>query len=187
VATTIPKEELRALIASLADTPVSNVIWDGEPVPFVAAKNGKVQGLIVLDPTARRRVGVDEEKREYPTPTTLKRTFSGQRVVTLSVLAQNYGAEEGFDLLESVRTLISSDENRAALNGMSLALAATSDVRTLDGSAGNRALSFAHFDIELNQRVEKVITTTGDTYIQSVTVAGDDELDLAGTDVIAAP
>lgn len=189
MATTVPKEALRALIVLLAETPASNVLWAGEPVPFVAPKGGKVQGLITLSPTARRSVGVDEEKRTYPTSTTVTRTFTGQRVVTISVKAENYGAEEGFDLLESVRTLMGSDENRAILNAAGLALASISDVRVLDGSAGNRVLSVAQMDVILNQRVEKVITSGGDTYIQSVEVAGEATSDLviAGTDVIAAP
>ncbi len=173
MATTIPKEGLRAIVAALTSLPAAYVIWDGEPKGPV--EHGQDAKRIILNVVSRRAVGEDEEKREYPDPPgTVKTTYTGQRIVTISVRAENFGAEEGFDLLERLRVLLAADVNRAALNLLSLSLARTADVRNLDGVAGNRKISIAQMDIVLNQRVETIVTALGDTYIESVvTLAGE--------------
>lgn len=178
MATTIPKSGLRTLVATLSALPEAWILWDGEPKgPVSYAQDAK---RLILNVVARRRVGEDEEKREYvadpdnlPDGLLLKRTFSGHRSLTVSVRAEDYAEEEGFDFLERIRVLIGADEYRAVLNTLELSLASVSDIRTINGVAGNRSISIATMDLILNQRVETVITAEGDTYISTVETEGD--------------
>lgn len=166
MATTVPKEPLRALVASLAGLPEAFVVWDGEPKgPVDYAQDAR---RIVLNVVARRRVGEDEEVRAYPTPSTTQITYRGQRALTVSVRAENYGAQEGFDLLEDVRTVLGGDASRATLNASDLSLSSIADVRNLPGKAGNRAISVAQMDLILNQLVTKVVTLNEAGYIETV-------------------
>lgn len=188
MSTTIPKDGLRTLVASLADLSEEFIVWDGEPMrPVDFSEDAK---RLILNIVARRAIGEDEEKREYvfdpPNGMLLKRTFSGQRSVTISIRAEDFGDEEGFDFLERIRTLLGADESRLVLNALGLALARTEDVHVLPGTAGNRAISVASMDVVVNQRVETIVTTTGDTYIETVETTGDDELVIAGTDLISS-
>lgn len=186
MATAVPKEPLRALFMSLSGLPEDVVIFDGEPISPVAMSQDARR--LVLGVTAIRRVGQDRREREYLPNGKTRTTWKGQRVVTLSVRAENYGTEEGYELLESVRTQLETPEVGEVLNAAGLALNETGNVQNLDASAGTRALSFAVLDVLLNwcstRSEEKVIE--GD-YIESVQTTGDPELDVAGAVDIPEP
>lgn len=186
MATTVPKESLRAIFATLSGLPASRVIWDGEPVPpATPTQVGAKTGRLVLNVVATRRLGEDEELREYPTVDTTQITYRGFRVRTISVRAEQFAGDEGFDVLEDIRLGIGQNDTRDLLNAAGLSLASSEDVRTIDASAGNRAVSFATLDVLLNQTVSKVVTKNEAGFIESVkTVGTGTDLDLAGTDII---
>lgn len=187
MATTVPKDALRTLVAALAGLPVAVVIWDGEPVPpVVGVQDGR---RIVLNVAARRSLGRDEAQRSYPDDATIRISYRGQRVLTVSMRAENYGIEEGFDLLESVRTQLDQADIGVILNASDLSFNSSGDVRTLPGVARNRAISVAQLDVLLNQTVTRVVdkVVEGGDWIASVEVTGEDELAGAGTDLIEAP
>jgi hypothetical protein len=186
VSTSVPKEPLRALLASISGLPSAFIIWEGEPKGPV--DQSQLARRMILGVVARRRVGEDEEKRAYvPDPANLpdglllQLTFSGNRALTISVRVENYAQEEGFDYLENIRTMLGADDVRATLNVSSLSLASVADIRQFDSTAGNRKISVAQMDVLLNQRVEKVVTKVGDTYID--TLSGD--LDADGAPLVA--
>lgn len=180
VATTVPKEGLRAIFATLSGLPAAFVRWDGEPVrPVDHAQDGR---RIVLNVLSRRRVGKDQSERTYPDETTLTTKYTGQRVLTISVRSENFGNEEGFDLLEDVRTQLEQPDTGESLNALGLALNETLDVRNLDGFAGNRKISVAQFDVTFNQAVTRTVTVTSSgEYIESVEMTGEDDLSKMGT------
>lgn len=187
MATSVPKEDLRAIFATLSGLPATRVIWDGEPVPpATPTEVGGKTGRLVLNVVATRRLGEDEEIREYPTADTTKLTYRGWRVRTISVRAEQFAGDEGFDVLEDIRLGIGQDDTRALLNAAGLSLASSSDARTLDAFAGNRAVSYATMDVLLNQTVSKSVTKNEAGFIESVKTVGEDgdDLERAGTDVI---
>ncbi len=172
----IPKAPLRALFASLADLPETQVIWEGEPVPFGQP------AVLTLDVLTLRPVGFDDETREYPTPDTTKITSRGQRVLTMSVRLDMYVQEkEAYDVLEDVRLGLGSDEIRELFNEEDLAFTEGTDIQRLPSTVDNRAYSRAQFDIVCNMAVtrEKTFNTAG--YIEHVEMTGAPELESAGT------
>jgi hypothetical protein len=180
VATTVPKEGLRSIFATLSGLPEAFVRWDGEPVaPVDYDHDGR---RIILNVLSRRRVGRDQAERTYPDETTLTTKYTGQRVLTISVRAENYGSEEGFDLLEDVRTQLEQHDTGEDLNALGLALNETFDVRNLPGQAGNRKISVAQFDFSANQAVTRTVTVTSSgEYIETVEMAGEGDLSRTGT------
>src|SRR5690606_1707673 len=134
--------------------PASHVVWDGEPLPFAATAG--LPGRLHLAIVARRHLGVDEEKREYPTPDTTKITLRGQRAITVSGRAENFGSEEGFDLLESIRVGLGADDSREAFRATGVAFTSATNVRPLPARSDNREISAAQMDVFFNQGVEKV-------------------------------
>lgn len=184
MSTTVPKEDLRAIFAILSGLPASRVIWDGEPVPPATPTETGKTGRLVLNVVATRRLGEDEELREYPTPDTTRLTYRGFRVRTISVRAEQFAGDEGFDVLEDIRLGIGQNDTRERLNAAGLSLASSEDVRTIDAAAGNRAVSFATLDVLLNQTVSKVVTKNEAGYIESAKTVGADDLVIAGTDII---
>lgn len=189
MSTVVPKEPLRTLFAAMTGLPVAVIIWDGEPKgPVVQAQDAR---RLVLAVVARRAVGKDETTREYPDASTIRFTYKGQRVISLSVRAENYGTEEGFDLLESVRTQLDQGDTGETLNASDLSYNGSGDVRNLDVTAHNRRISVAQLDVFLNQTVtrvvDKVVSDANPSYIESVEITGEDELAGAGTDVITSP
>lgn len=173
MSTSVPKEDLRALIASISGLAAAYIIWEGEPKRPV--DQTQLARRIILGVVARRRVGEDEEKRDYvpdpdnlPDGLLLQLTFSGCRALTISIRVENYAQEEGFDYLENIRTMLGADDVRATLNTSALSLASIADIRQFSSTAGNRMISVASMDILLNQRVEKIVTKVGDTYIGTV-------------------
>jgi hypothetical protein len=173
VSTTLPKTEIAALVATLAGFPTANVIWAGDPVPFLGPdfSTGQVTGLITLNCSARRALGVDEENRTYPDPNTTVITKKGQRVLTISVRLEGYSSDEAFDILEKVRTELGGEENRATLRAAGVAFTEATPVQMLNGVADNRAISVGQMDLMMNQAVttEKTISQPG--YIETVDMA----------------
>lgn len=187
--TTVPKEALRALFVSLTGLHPARVIWDGEARDFAGPDANGRTGRLVLNVVARRRIGIDSEERTYPNPNTTRTTYSGHRVITISVKAENYDGDEGFDTLEGLRVELMGDDVGAVCESMGLSVATIEDVRTLNASAGNRKLTFAQMDLFVNQAVSRTkdVPVNGGanpTYIESVETTGEGDLDIAGTDII---
>jgi len=175
VGTTVPKEEIRTIVASLTGIPAMLILWDGEPVPFSGEKN------IVLNVTGRRAIGVDEERREYPTADTTRISLVGQRAITISVRADNFGTEEAFDLLETLRVLVGQDSVRESFRTAGVAFTDATNVQTLNVNVDNRAISVASLDLFFNQTVETVVDINASGYIETVEMTGEDDLALAET------
>ena len=129
--------------------------------------------------------------RSYPDANTFRMTYTGQRVLTISVRAEHMGQEQAFDLLESVRTRLGDDVSGEALNAVSMSFNGTGDIRTFDVAAYNRKISVAQLDVLLNQTVTRVVDTahSGATpdYIGEVEMTGEDDLAGAGTFSVVAP
>lgn len=176
MSTAVPRAAIRTIVASVLGMPESHVIWEGEPVPFVA-----VGALLVLDVVARRAVGVDEERREYPTPDTTRLTLRGQRVLTISVRASTYGSEEAFDLLERLRVSLGQDATRDTMRGAGVSFTDATNIQPLPGVVDNRAISVAQLDVTFNEAVEKVVDVASAGYIETVEMTGETELANAGT------
>jgi hypothetical protein len=186
VSTTVPKEELRTLFAAMTGLPVEMIIWDGEPVPPVVFEQDARR--VTLNVLARRPVGKDETTRSYPDASTVRFTYKGQRLLSLSVRAENYGNEEGFDLLESVRTQLEQPDTGAILNASDMSVNTTGEVRNLDGVAHNRVISVAQLDVLFNQTVTRVVDKADSAgYIETVEMTGDPDLTLAGTFTVTKP
>ncbi len=177
--TELPKEALRDIFVDLSGLPATRVLWDGEAKGFAGPTAGGETGHIILDCIATRRVGVDEELRDYeveiaPGVFRTRITYRGQRVRTLNVRAECYGNNDGADLLEDIRVRLGSDEVCAALNEADLSLNGDEDVQNVGGaSAGNRAVSFASLDVIFNHAVSRVVDVSaesGDTFIESVEI-----------------
>lgn len=169
--------------------PIARVIWDGEPKGWAGKTTSGKTGHLVLNLVATRRIGIDEELKEYnvtvvgePNPVT-RTTYNGQRVRTISVRAEAYDEDEGFDILEAIRLQLGHDDTGELFNAAGLAFNSTEDVVNLGGSAGNRAVTFASMDVKFNQMVQRVVISTNpaDTYIDTVEMSGDPELDAITT------
>lgn len=179
MSTSIPKDGLRAIFATLSGHAADRIIWSGESLPFAGKHKvtGKT-GMLVLDVIARRRIGVDEELRDYPDDDTTRITRVGHRRVTLQLRAEEYDDDEGFDVLEEISLELGSDSMGEALNALGLGFEGAGDVRPISMTKDNRDVSFATVDVFFNQSVEKVTdkaTSTGDTYINKVEIAGEDD------------
>jgi hypothetical protein len=186
VPTDVPRESLRTLFVTLSGLSASRVLWAGESKGFAGkhVTTGK-SGHLILDVIATRRLGHDEEERAYNVEVSAgvfrtRVTYSGYRVRTIQVKAENYDAEEGYDLLEKIRMSLGSDETAETLLASQMAVVEDIDVRAIPGSADNRVTSFAVLDVRFSHRVSLVVdkdpTATGDTYIDQVEATGQDDL-----------
>lgn len=194
MATLLPKEPLRAIFVALSGLPSSRVIWDGEPKGWAGRTTNGKSGHLVLDLITTRKIGVDEETREYnvthaedaePKPLYTRITHSGHRVRTVAVRAENYDAEEGYDLLEQIRLGLGQDDTCQAFFDNDLALNDIEDIVNIGGAAGNRAVSFASMDVLFNQCISRtydVLPSSGDTYIDTVEIEGTGDL---GTQILS--
>lgn len=158
-------------MAEISGLPEAFILWEREGQgPVDQAQDGRRLTLSIL---SRIPVGVDEETRVYtqddedPDIWTLDTTYSGQRSVTVSIKAENYGVEEGFDFLEKIRVMLGADTTRAQFNEWGTAVQDVGAVRTIQGFAGNRQISVAQMDLFLNQRVS-IAVSGGDTFIETV-------------------
>lgn len=163
----------------MANLPSAFVVWDGEPIrPVNLTHDAK---RLILNVVARRRVGWDSADVKYPDTDTKITTWTGQRVLTVSVRAENFGQEEGFDLLEDLRSQL-EDERKEDLSSMALSLNDTQEIYNLDAAVNQRAISVAQMDIVFNQTVTRTRTETGGGfYIESAELEGEGEL--SGVDV----
>lgn len=186
MATAVPKEPLRELFMSLSGLPDAVVIFDGEPISPVAFSQDARR--LVLSITAIRRIGQDQRKREFLSGYITRTTLKGQRIVTLQVRAENYGREEGYELLENLRTQLESPEVGETLNAAGFALNETQEILVLDVTAGNRAISVATLDVLLNwasTSVSQKVDPGG--YIETVETTGQGQLAVAGLVTIPQP
>jgi hypothetical protein len=184
VATSFPAEDVRTIITGLTGLNAERVQWDGEEIPFLGVDEDGNSGRLVLQIIATRTVGVDDAVREYPDADTTKITYSGLRIRTVQITAENFEDEEGTDTLEELRLKLVDEDTDALFEACGLSLASSEDVRAIDATGGNRVLPWATLDLTFNQTVTRVVekdTSTGDTYINEVEMAGDPELTVAGT------
>lgn len=169
---------------SLSGLPEAVVLFDGEPVsPVTYSQDGR---RLVLAVTAIRRIGQDRRSREFLPGFVTRTKLTGQRVVTLQVRAENYGSEEGYELLENLRTQLESPEVGEVLNAAGFALNETQEILSLDVTSGNRVISVATFDALLNW-ASTTVTEKVDPggYIETVETTGED--DLAGAGLVTIP
>lgn len=168
----VPREPLRALVASLSGVPASRVYWDGEPEKHLGPIAGKA-GKIVLNVTARAANGEPEERREW-NPDTLEYEleYGAQRTLTISVRAHNFlGFGEAYDLLEKVRMGLARKTSRATLRAVDLAYVDTPSIVQLPNSTvDTRVYSAASLDFRVSQLVTDAPDPTGvtGTWIEKV-------------------
>jgi hypothetical protein len=167
----LPKSALRTLFAALAGVPVSNVLWAGEPVPFVAPKAGQVQGLLTLNLITSKSVGWDDMRKSV-NGSSLDTSQEGNRIHSISCRFDAYGSEESFDLLERLRSRLQWDSTRATLRASRLSVVDYTTITTLNGSVDNRELSIAQFDVRLLQTISDNPTQAGDNWIEHASGTG---------------
>lgn len=169
----------------MAGLPADVVLIDGEPVsPVTYSQDAR---RLILGVSAIRRVGSDRRLREYLQNGQTRTTWTGQRVVTVQLRAENYGVQEGYEFLEDLRTQLDTPEIGEALNTIGVALNLTQDINVLDVTSGNRVIGVAVIDVLFNWASTRTRTGTlvGD-YIATVEAVGEEEL--AGALVqVAAP
>lgn len=165
-----PKEAVRGIIITLSGLPSTNVLWDGEPIPFIAPKNGVIQGTLKLSLTAVAKMGRDENKRTYNVDGSTTITNSGPRQYTLTVRSQSFGSES-FDVISDL-ALALEDLGTCDLFESSAGLAMASVLGTRDISGGgNDALAASAFvDVLLNgvETRVTVIPAPSGGYIETV-------------------
>ena len=188
MAVEVPREALRTIFVALSGLPASRVIWDGEPKQFPGKMANGKSGMLVLDHIATAHVGVDEETKDYDTPSAGQTTvtYSGYRVRTIQVKAENYEGY-GVDFLETLRMRIQGDDYADQLNAAGLSINDIGNVNDIGGSSGNRATAFATVDLLFNQNVSIVEIVTTKNYINELEATGGDDLARAGVLDVKGP
>lgn len=167
MALSIPKEEIRSLVATLSGIPASRVYWDGEPErPMLGPVSGKA-GKITLNVPARAELGTIEPRYEYDGVTgEQSEEWGAHETLTISIRADNFlGHGEAFDTLEKVRFRIARPTYRTQLRAADLAYIDSPSIVSLDYAVDNRAISAASLDVRLaHMRSEAVsdATTSGE-------------------------
>lgn len=155
MASAVPKEALRSLIASLTGVPASRIYWAGEPEKPYLPIGGKSQKL-TLNVVARATNGRLEVKRTYdPDTNTQTEEWGAHRVLTISVRADNFvNAGEGFDTLEELRLKLELPSSRATLRAADLSYVDTQAIQTLDLVIDEREISSAILDVRFMHLVQ---------------------------------
>ncbi len=177
----VPREALRAIFVALSGLPASRVIWDGEPKQFPGRMANGKSGMLVLDHIATAHLGVDQETEDFDVPTagSTTVTYSGYRVRSIQVKAENYEGY-GVDFLEILRMRIQGDDYLDALTAAGLSINDIGNVNDIGGSEGNRRVAFATVDLLFNQNVSIVEVVTTKNYINELEATGGDDLTRAG-------
>jgi hypothetical protein len=150
VSTAFPREEVRTLLAKLADFPVSNVIYRDEPEPMVAPKRGTITGLIRLDLSKRGSVGNDEVRRAYDVGTQVQtETYGGQRSLSLLVRVEAHSGLAS-DVLEKLRLRLNFESSLQVFRDNDLALANWGAITPIPNPRDNRQISTAVLELMLN-------------------------------------
>jgi hypothetical protein len=159
MASDIPREAIRTLVAQLTGVHVSCVNWQGEPEKALGPIGGKA-GKITLNVTARRINGTEEARRTYDEDTQTSRVrYGAHRFLTISIRADNFlGHGEAFDTLERLRLRLYRPASRKALRDVKCSFMDCPSIQALDRVVDNRAVSAASMDLRLQQ----VVVDAGD-------------------------
>lgn len=165
----LPKAELAALVASLAQVPLDVVIWDGDPEPRTSPRGGKMWGLIVLNLTTDISWGQFEERQTAfdagtGALTTVQVTTG---VATITCQARQFDRQEGFDVLRKIRSGMQKSSTDDALTAISMGFNSISTINNLNMIADHRTISFATLEFKLNYALYDDIDQT---WIESVEV-----------------
>ncbi len=149
-----PKNEFRDVLRTITDVHPENIVWDGEPEPFILPVPGEYVGQITLSVSAVTHQGTSEVQRNFAAQ---KETSIGWRIATVTIQLELFGAEEAYDELDVLRLRFRRSAVRKALREAGLALVDTPSVTNLDGVVDNRATSVATLDIRLAFAITDVI------------------------------
>lgn len=164
----LPKPELAALVASLAQVPLDLVIWDGDPEPRTSPRGGKMWGLIVLNLTTDVSWGELEERQTSFDPVTkaIVVTQVTTGVVTITCQSRQFDRQEGFDVLRKIRSGMQKSTTDVALTAISMGFNSVSTINNLNMIADHRTISFATLEFKLNYALYDDVTDS--TWIESV-------------------
>lgn len=169
----LPKAELAALVATLAQVPKDLVIWDGDPMPVAGPRGGKMWGLIVLNLTTDVSWGQFEERQTSFNEGTgaLITTQVTTGVATITCQSRQFDRQEGFDVLRKVRSGMQRQSTDDALTAISMGFNSISTINNLNMIADHRTISFATLEFKLNYALYDDLTNgdgTGDWIETSV-------------------
>lgn len=180
MANPFPKDAVKAAIVQLAtmagnnawaNLPSTNVIWEGDTIPFIAPKGGgqPVQGTLKLKVSKGAKLGRDDETRTYNVDGTTTITYSGPRQYTLTVKSMQFGGE-AVDVLDELGLFLESQYANALFNAAGLAIVRVLDTNDISGGGNNALAALGAIDILVNGNSTRSVTFTAEqeTYIQSV-------------------
>jgi hypothetical protein len=180
--TSVPKDEIKALIVTLSGLVASRVVWDGEVEKMVGPVSGRA-GRIVLNVTARATNGREEVRRSLEDavgdqPEGVVDSWGANRILTISMRADNFlGLGEAFDTLERLRMRLVREASRLALREVGLAFVEATNVIPINYNVDNRPISSASVDLRVAQTiVDRDEDDNGDavanSWIENVDVIG---------------
>ncbi len=143
----VPKEAIRAIVATLTGVPASRVNWDGEPERSVGLWGVSGQaGKITLNVVSRQFIGSEEMRINDDD----EEVIGATRILTISCRADNFlGLGEAFDLLEKMRIGFYRRSIRKTFRDAGLAFIDAPLITPLDMNVDNRAISSAIIDVRL--------------------------------------
>lgn len=162
--TDIPRAAIRDLISGLGQ--MSEVIWEGEPVPTLGAE-GSYATLSIF---AYRGKGVDEVRREYdPSHDQVEETTNGIRLFTLTVDVISYSFDTpAYVSLENIRRRIKGHAARTLLEQEGLAFVKFPDgIKELDCVTDTREAFRSALDMQFSFAVSETDSTATGDYIVS--------------------
>ncbi len=150
-----PKDALRTIVRRLTSVHDDNVIWDGEPEPFILPVPGEHVGMLTLSVVATQQRGTVDVNRDF---TASMETLVGRRIATVSFRLELFGAEEAYDELDLLRLRLMRPSVRAELREEAgLALVDSPSITTLDSTIDNRATSSAILDLRFAYAIVDVL------------------------------
>ncbi len=156
MATDVPREAIRSIVATLSGLPVDRIYWKGQAEKAVVGPfDGGKAGKITLNVVALAEGAGFEPRRSFDTDTLTEESGRIDQL-TISMRADNFaGLGKAFDLLQSVRLKFAklSSRGSAILKGAELAYLGSPSIVNLDYKVDNREVSAASMDILLAQAI----------------------------------
>jgi len=150
-----PKDDLRTILRRLTSVHDENVVWDGEPEPFILPIPGEYVGQLTLSVVATQSRGTPDIVRDF---TASSETMIGHRIATVSMRLELFGSQEAYDELDLLRLRLMRPSVRAELrDDAGLALVDSPSITTLDGTVDNRATSAAILDVRFAYAITDVL------------------------------
>lgn len=154
MATDLPIEAIRNLIATLSGVPASRVRWQNEAEKIALPIAGKA-GKITLNVVTLGEPNGLEPRRQFDAGTQkLTQQWGGIEEITVSVRVDNFlGRGTAYNLLRKVRFALMQwgGSSQAALNAAGLAYLDAPSIVNLDYEVDNREVSSASLDVRLSQ------------------------------------